>query len=308
MIEARGLSKRYGGKAAVDDLSFTVRPGHVTGFLGPNGAGKTTTMRMILGLDRPTAGSVTVNGRPFGNLFSAMREVGALLDASAVHGGRSAYRHLLCLAQTNAIPRGRVDEVLALVGLTDVARKRSKGFSLGMHQRLGIAAALLGDPGIVMFDEPVNGLDPEGIRWIRRLMRSLAAEGRTVFVSSHLMSEMENTADHLVVIGRGRLIADCPVTEFTGTDRATVVKTPDAAELAAAVTAAGGELERGDGEFTVRGLGPERVGELALARGIVLHHLAPARVSLEEAFMELTADSVEFEAKGLAGGNHDVSR
>ena len=298
MIEARGLSKRYGDKVAVSDLSFTLRPGHVTGFLGPNGAGKTTTMRMILGLDRPTAGSVTVNGKPFTGLFSAMREVGALLDAKAVHGGRSAYSHLLCLAQTNAIPRARVDEVLRIVGLTDVARKRSKGFSLGMSQRLGIAAALLGDPGILMFDEPVNGLDPEGIRWIRLLMRSLAAEGRTVFVSSHLMSEMENTADHLVVIGRGKLIADCPMTEFTGTSRATVVKTPDESRLAAAVTAAGGALEPGDGEFTVRGLAPQRVGELALANGILLHHLAPARVSLEEAFMELTADSVEFEAKG----------
>jgi ABC-2 type transport system ATP-binding protein len=301
MIEAKGLSKRYGDKTAVDGLSFTIRPGMVTGFLGPNGAGKTTTMRMILGLDRPTAGSVTVSGKSFAGLFSAMREVGALLDATAVHGGRSAYSHLLCLAQSNAIPRGRVDEVLGIVGLADVARKRSKGFSLGMSQRLGIAAALLGDPEILMFDEPVNSLDPEGIRWIRwirRLMRSLAAEGRAVFVSSHLMSEMENTADHLVVIGRGKLIADCPMAEFTGTARATVVKTPDAGKLAAAVTAAGGALERGDGEFTVRGLGPERVGELALANGILLHHLAPARVSLEEAFMELTAGSIEFEAKG----------
>ena len=298
MIEARGLAKRYGDKTAVNGLSFTVRPGMVTGFLGPNGAGKTTTMRMILGLDRPTAGSVTVNGKPFAGLFSAMREVGALLDAVAVHGGRSAHSHLLCLAQTNAIPPGRVDEVLGIVGLADVAWKRSKGFSLGMRQRLGIAAALLGDPEIVMFDEPVNGLDPEGIRWIRLLMRSLASEGRTVFVSSHLMSEMENTADHLVVIGHGKLIADCPMAEFTGTGRATVVRTPDAGKLAAAVTAAGGTLDQGDGEFTVRGLGPERVGEVALANGILLYHLAPARVSLEEAFMELTADSIEFQAKG----------
>jgi len=298
MIEARGLSKRYGDKVAVEDLSFTVRPGQVTGFLGPNGAGKTTTMRMILGLDRPTAGSVTVNGKPFGEAFSAMREVGALLDATAVHGGRSAFSHLLCLAQTNAIPRRRVDEVLGIVGLPDVARNRSKGFSLGMSQRLGIAAALLGDPEILMFDEPVNGLDPEGIRWIRLLMRSLAAEGRTVFVSSHLMSEMENTADHLVVIGRGKLVADCPMAEFTGTARATVVKTPDAGKLAVAVTAADGALDEVDGEFTVRGLDPEQVGELALANGILLHHLAPARVSLEEAFMELTANSIEFEAKG----------
>ena len=305
MIEARGLSKRYGDKVAVDDLTFTVRPGRVTGFLGPNGAGKTTTMRMILGLDRPTAGSVTVNGKPFAESYSAMREVGALLDAKAVHGGRSAYKHLLCLAETNAIPRRRVDEVIGIVGLEDVAGKRSKGFSLGMSQRLGIAAALLGDPDVLMFDEPVNGLDPEGIRWIRLLMRSLAAEGRTVFVSSHLMSEMENTADHLIVIGRGKLIADCPVAEFTadGAALATTVKTPDDQRLAAAVTAAGGTLERDANEqdagqeLTVRGLSAEQVGELARDHGILLHYLAPARVSLEEAFMELTADSVEYQAK-----------
>ena len=215
MIEARGLGKRYGATAAVDDLTFTIRPGMVTGFLGPNGAGKTTTMRLILGLDYPSAGSVTVDGRSYAQLRAPMHQVGALLDAGAVHGGRSARNQLLGLAQTNGIGRRRVDEVLGLVGLADVAGKRSKGFSLGMRQRLGIAAALLGDPGILMFDEPVNGLDPEGIRWIRTLMRSLAAEGRTVFVSSHLMSEMEHTADHLLVIGRGRLIADCGMTEFT---------------------------------------------------------------------------------------------
>ena len=257
-------------------------------------------MRMILGLDRPTAGSVTVNGKPFAELYSAMREVGALLDATAVHGGRSAYRHLLCLAQTNGIPRSRVDEVIGIVGLEDAAGKRSKGFSLGMRQRRGIAAALLGDPDVLMFDEPVNGLDPEGIRWIRLLMRSLAAEGRTVFVSSHLMSEMENTADHLIVIGRGKLIADCPMAEFTagGAAQAAVVKTPDAELLAAAVAAAGGTLEREmDGSFTVHGISAERTGALALANGILLHYLAPARVSLEEAFMELTADSVEYQAK-----------
>jgi ABC-2 type transport system ATP-binding protein len=305
MIEARGLSKRYGDKVAVDNLSFTVRSGRVTGFLGPNGAGKTTTMRMILGLDRPTAGSVTVGGKPFAESYSAMREVGALLDAKAVHGGRSAYKHLLCLAETNAIPRRRVDEVIGIVGLEDVAGKRSKGFSLGMSQRLGIAAALLGDPDVLMFDEPVNGLDPEGIRWIRLLMRSLAAEGRTVFVSSHLMSEMENTADHLIVIGRGKLIADCPVAEFTtdGAALATTVKTPDDQRLAAAVTAAGGTLEQdaneqdANKELTVRGLSAEQVGALARDHGILLHYLAPARVSLEEAFMELTADSVEYQAK-----------
>jgi ABC-2 type transport system ATP-binding protein len=300
MIEAQGLTKRYGDKVAVDDLSFTVRPGRVTGFLGPNGAGKSTTMRMILGLDRPTAGSVTVAGKPFAQLYSPMREVGALLDAKAVHGGRSAYHHLLCLAQTNSIPRKRVDEVIGIVGLEDVAGKRSKGFSLGMSQRLGIAAALLGDPDVLMFDEPVNGLDPEGIRWIRLLMRSLATEGRTVFVSSHLMSEMEHTADHLIVIGRGRLIADCPMAEFiaSASTEAAVVKTPDAQRLADVVSAAGGILERDSGgELTVRGMSPERVAELALAHGIVLHYLAPARVSLEEAFMELTADSIEYHAK-----------
>jgi len=300
MIEIQGLSKRYGDRVAVDDLSFTIRPGQVTGFLGPNGAGKTTTMRLILGLDSPSAGSVTIGGKPFSQVYSAMREVGALLDAKAVHGGRSAYNHLWSLAATNGIPRSRVDEVIAIVGLEEVARRRSKGFSLGMSQRLGIAATLLGDPEILMFDEPVNGLDPEGIRWIRLLMRSLAAEGRTVFVSSHLMSEMENTADHLIVIGRGKLIADCPMAEFTAGAgaQATMVKTPDGSRLAEAVAAAGGLLERDGDEFAVHGLGPERVGELALASGILLHHLAPARMSLEEAFMELTADSVEYQAKG----------
>src|SRR5690348_10160254 len=228
MIEARGLTKRYGDTLAVDNLSFDVEPGRITGFLGPNGAGKTTTMRLILGLDRPTSGTVTVNGKRFGSMAWPMREVGALLDAKAVHGGRSAYNHLLCLAQTNNLPRRRVGEVLELVGLRDVARKRFKGFSLGMGQRLGIAAALLGDPGILMFDEPVNGLDPEGILWIRNLMRGLAAQGRTVFVSSHLMSEMENTADHLLVIGRGRLIADCSVQEFIdrNSELAVRVRTP----------------------------------------------------------------------------------
>jgi ABC-2 type transport system ATP-binding protein len=302
MIEAAGLTKRYGDTVAVDGLSFTVAPGRVTGFLGPNGAGKTTTMRMIVGLDRPDAGSVTVNGRPFAGLDSPMREVGVLLDATAVHGGRSAYAHLLCLAQSNGIARKRVDEVLGIVGLAEVARKRSKGFSLGMSQRLGIAAALLGDPDVLLFDEPVNGLDPEGIRWIRLLMRSLAAEGRTVLVSSHLMAEMEHTADHLIVIGRGTLIADCPMAEFiTGAGpAATVVKTPDASRLAAAVTAAGATLEPGadgaDGELTVRGLAADAVADLAFAHGIVLHYLAPARASLEEAFMELTADSIDYHA------------
>ncbi len=305
MIEARGLIKRYGSTLAVDDLSFTVRPGLVTGFLGPNGAGKTTTMRLILGLDYPTAGTVTVNGKPYQQLTSPMHEVGALLEARAVHGGRSAYNHLLCLAQTNDIPSGRVAEVLGIVGLGDVARKRSKGFSLGMSQRLGIAAALLGDPQILMFDEPVNGLDPEGILWIRTLMRSLAAEGRTVLVSSHLMSEMENTADHLLVVGRGRLIADCGMAEFIArsSGQAVLVRSPQPDALARAVTVAGGSVtSTGEpGELLVRGLGEEQVGDTALAAGVPVHHLAASRVSLEQAFMELTADSVDYHAGVPAG-------
>jgi ABC-2 type transport system ATP-binding protein len=315
MIEARGLIKRYGSTLAVDDLSFTIRPGLVTGFLGPNGAGKTTTMRLILGLDYPAAGTVTVNGLPYPKLASPMREVGALLDARAVHGGRSAYNHLLCLAQTNDIPRRRVDEVLGIVGLAGVARKRSKGFSLGMSQRLGIAAALLGDPAILMFDEPVNGLDPEGILWIRTLMRSLAAEGRTVLVSSHLMSEMENTADHLLVVGRGRLIADCGMAEFIArsSGQTVLVRTRDPEALARAVIAAGasvraaGAADRaaagggGPAELEVSGLTEEQVGTIALANGIALAHLAPSRASLEQAFMELTADSVDYHAGPAAG-------
>jgi len=299
MIEARGLTKRYGDTLAVDDLSFRVEPGKITGFLGPNGAGKTTTMRLILGLDHPTSGSVTVNGQPFERLAYPMHEVGALLDAKAVHGGRSAYNHLLCLAETNNLPRRRVDETLALVGLTEVARKRSKGFSLGMGQRLGIAAALLGDPAILMFDEPVNGLDPEGILWIRNLMKALAAEGRTVFVSSHLMSEMEHTADHLLVIGRGRLISDCTVAEFIAANsrQSVRVRTPQPAALARAVTAAGGQVrEDDDGLMTVQGLGVSQVGDLAFENSVRLHELAPAQASLEQAFMELTASSVQFHA------------
>jgi ABC-2 type transport system ATP-binding protein len=299
MIEARGLVKRYGATAAVNDLSFTVRPGLVTGFLGPNGAGKTTTMRLILGLDRPSAGSVTVNGHPYAASPAPMREVGALLDAGAVHGGRTARNHLLGLAQTNGISGRRVDEVLGMVGLTDVAGQRARGFSLGMRQRLGIAAALLGDPRILMFDEPVNGLDPEGILWIRNLMRSLATEGRTVLVSSHLMSEMEYTADHLLVIGRGRLIADCGMAEFIGrgSGRAVRVRTPQPGALARAVAAAGGTVAADDGECEVRGLTEDQVSDLAFAHGIRLTHLAATRVSLEQAFMELTADSVEYRAE-----------
>jgi ABC-2 type transport system ATP-binding protein len=300
MIEVRGLTKRYGEKIAVNDLSFSIEPGKVTGFLGPNGAGKTTTMRCILGLDYPDAGTISVAGMPFQDLAYPMREVGALLDPKAVHGGRSAYNHLLCLAQTNNLPRRRVDEALELVGLTEVARKRSNGFSLGMSQRLGIAATLLGDPRILMFDEPVNGLDPEGILWIRNLMKALAAEGRTVFVSSHLMSEMEYTADHLIVVGRGKLIADCSMNEFiAGSSGAAVrVRTPSPDELTTAVAAAGGSATVGtDGALTVQGMTADKVGDVAFDKGIRLHELTTLRASLEEAFMELTADSVEYRAE-----------
>jgi len=299
MIEAEGLSKRYGDTLAVDNLSFSVAPGKITGFLGPNGAGKTTTMRLILGLDRPTAGRVTVNGKRFDQAGQPMRQVGALLDAKAMHGGRSAYNHLLCLAQSNNLPRRRVDEVLSLVGLADVAAKRSKAFSLGMGQRLGIAGALLGDPQILMFDEPVNGLDPEGILWIRNLMKALAAEGRTVFVSSHLMSEMENTADHLLVIGRGKLIADCTVAEFiaANSQQTVRVRTPQPDLLAKLATAAGARIsDDGDGSMVITGLDASRVGDLAYDNAVRLHELSPVHASLEEAFMELTAASVQFHA------------
>ncbi|MGH3176204.1 MAG: ABC transporter ATP-binding protein [Streptosporangiaceae bacterium] len=297
MIEVRGLSKRYGEKIAVNNLSFDVVPGKVTGFLGPNGAGKTTTMRLILGLDYPNAGSVTIDGKRYASLANPMREVGALLDAKAVHGGRSAYNHLLCLAQTNNLPKRRVGEVLELVGLTDVARKRTKGFSLGMGQRLGIAATLLGDPKILMFDEPVNGLDPEGILWIRNFMKALAAEGRTVFVSSHLMSEMEHTADHLVVIGRGQLLADCTMEEFIARSSGQTVRvaTPQPDQLVKAMAEAGGSaVNSADGAVIVSGLVAAQVGDIAFEHGVRLHELTVVRASLEAAFMELTADSVEY--------------
>ena len=299
MIEVRGLTKRYGDKVAVDDLTFGIEPGKVTGFLGPNGAGKTTTMRCILGLDYPDKGTVVIDGQAFRDFANPMREVGALLEAKAVHGGRSARNHLLCLAQTNNLPRRRVGEVLELVGLTEVAAKRSKGFSLGMSQRLGIAATLLGDPKMVMFDEPVNGLDPEGILWIRNLMKTMAAGGRTVFVTSHLMSEMENTADHLIVIGRGKLIADCTMKEFVAraSGASVRVRTPSADQLIRAVTVKGATVGTGDdGSIEVRGLSAEQIGDLAFDEGVRLHELATVRASLEEAFMELTADSVEFHA------------
>jgi ABC-2 type transport system ATP-binding protein len=303
MIEARGLVKRYGATVAVNDLSFSIRPGLVTGFLGPNGAGKTTTMRMILGLDAPTEGSVTVDGRGYRDLPAPMREVGALLDAKAVHGGRPARDHLLCLALSNGIARSRVDEVLRLVGLEDVARRRTKGFSLGMSQRLGIAAALLGDPAVLIFDEPINGLDPDGIHWVRTLMRTLAGEGRTVLVSSHLMSEMALTADHLLVIGKGRLIADTSVDDFVrSSSRQSVhVRSPQAAELAGRCREAGATVTDAGTDpdvIEIAGMDSAEVGKLAAAGGIVLFELIPVRASLEEAFMELTRDSVEYQAAG----------
>jgi ABC-2 type transport system ATP-binding protein len=297
VIEARNLTKEYGSKRAVDDLSFTVKPGIVTGFLGPNGSGKSTTMRLILGLDAPTAGDVTVNGKHYRDLTAPLHEVGALLEARSVHTGRSAYNHLLALAQTHGIPRRRVDELMDLVGLHDVARKRAGQFSLGMGQRLGIATALLGDPKTVMFDEPVNGLDPEGIHWIRSLLRGLAAEGRTVFVSSHLMGEMALTADHLIVIGRGKLIADTSVDEFVARASAKVVlvRSPELDQLRSLLEAPGVTFtEGGRGALEVRGLAPERIGDVAAANGIAIHELTPQQASLEEAFMTLTRDEVEF--------------
>jgi len=297
MIEAKGLTKHYGDVQAVDDLSFDVLPGQVTGFLGPNGSGKSTTMRMIMGLDAPDKGTVTINGRRFGELGWPLREVGALLEARSIHPGRSAFDHLLALAQTNRIPRDRVDEVLEVVGLTSAARRRAGKFSLGMGQRLGIAGALLGDPGVLLFDEPVNGLDPEGIHWVRNLLQSLAAEGRTVLVSSHLLSEMALTAEHLVVIGRGRLIADTSVSAFiSGSCRQYVrVRTPTPDLLSTVLNDAGGEVSsEDDGALVVNGLLADSIGELAAKWDVVLHELAPVRGSLEEAFMEITRDSIEY--------------
>ncbi|WP_232664468.1 ABC transporter ATP-binding protein [Pseudonocardia sp. TRM90224] len=297
MIAARGLTKRYGPASAVNDLTFDIGPGRVTGFLGPNGAGKTTTMSMIVGLVRPTGGTITVNGRRFRDLPAPMREVGTLLDARAVHGGRTAYQHLLCLARSNGIPRSRVDDVLGTVGLDDVGGRRVNRFSLGMFQRLGIAAALLGDPGILVFDEPVNGLDPEGVLWIRTLMRDLVAEGRTVLISSHLMSEMALTADDLLVIGRGELIAQTSVAGFVSANsHSTVrVRTPDAETLTGLLTDAGATVGHApSGELDVAGMDCEAVGRVAAAAGVVLFGLTTREASLEEAFMNSTHDSVEF--------------
>jgi len=296
VITARGLTKRYGTRTAVDDVSFTVAPGRVTGFLGPNGAGKSTTMRMILGLDRPTSGSVTVNGRRYADSPAPLREVGALLEARALHPGRSARDHLRWLAASNAIPAGRVDEVLGLVGLEDVAGQRVGRFSLGMGQRLGIAVALLGDPPVVVLDEPVNGLDPEGIRWVRTLARTLAAEGRTVFLSSHLMSEMALTADHLVVIGRGRVLADCSMPEFIAEHAASYVRlrSPQRGPVAELLRREGLEVASVDDELRVQGRDAAAVGELVGRQGLLLHELTLVSSSLEDAFMTLTAASVEY--------------
>jgi len=299
MIEARKLRKVYGHTVAVDGIDFQVTPGHVTGFLGPNGAGKSTTMRMILGLDLPTSGTVTVDGRRYQGTVWPLHEVGALLDARAVHPGRSAYNHLYALAAANGIARKRVDEVLDQVGLTSVARKRVGGFSLGMSQRLGIAGALLGDPGTLLFDEPVNGLDPDGILWIRTLMRKLAAEGRTVFVSSHLMSEMALTADHLLVIGKGRLLADTPLSELIARNSAerVEVRAADPGRMAADLRVVGARVTmEPDGTLGVFGLGSKQIGELAAERGHVLHQLRDVTVSLEEAYFRLTGESAEFRA------------
>ena len=298
MIEVRGLTKRYGDVLAVDDLTFAVRPGEVTGFLGPNGSGKSTTLRIVLGLDAAGSGTATVGGRPYAEQPAPLKAVGALLDPGAVLPSRTAYHHLLALAAGNAIPRSRVDETLAEVGLEKVGRRRAGTFSLGMRQRLGIAAALLGDPPVLVFDEPLNGLDPEGIVWIRSLMRRMAAEGRAVLMSSHLMSEMELTADHLIVIGRGKLIADMTMRSFIDahSEREVLVRTPQAEELRGMLAAAA--QVRGDSSDTlvVTGLEAAKIGALAAAGGVELHELAPRQASLEKAFMDLTRDAVEYRA------------
>ena len=297
MIEAHNLTKRYGSTLAVDSVNFTVQPGKVTGFLGPNGAGKSTTMRMIVGLDRPTHGSVTLNGRPYAKLRSPLTEVGALLEAKAVHTGRSATNHLRALAATQGIGRARVNEVIEMTGLQTVARKRVGGFSLGMGQRLGIAAALLGDPRTLILDEPVNGLDPEGVIWVRNLVRYLASEGRTVFISSHLMSEMALTADHVIVIGRGRIIADAPVADIVAqaTGTAVRVRSPQATRLVELLRGEGITVTTSEpGLLEITGSTAEKIGEAAAAGQIVLHELTPVKASLEDAYISLTAESVEF--------------
>ena len=303
-VEVDGLTKRFGPLTAVDDLSFTVRPGLVTGFLGPNGAGKTTTMRIILGLDVPTSGRALVGGRPYPGIIRPLRQVGSLLDAGALHPGRSAYAHVLSVAQSNGIGRRRVAEVLRLTGLESVADRRVKGFSLGMKQRLGIALALLGDPPVLIFDEPVNGLDPEGVHWIRRLFKSLAAEGRTVFVSSHLMSEMALTADHLIVIGRGRLLADLTTAEFIAANARgdVLVRSPRPGDLARLLASRGATVApEGDGGLAVTGMDAPAIADLAAEHGIGVHELTPRHASLEEAYLDITKDSVEYHAWSQAG-------
>jgi len=299
MIQARELSKRFGKVQAVDALSFDVLPGRVTGFLGPNGAGKSTTMRLILGLDLPTGGYVAINGRRYGELHRPLTEVGAVLEVRAVHGGRSAYNHLLCLAQSNGIGRRRVAEVLDVVGLSSATRRRAGTFSLGMSQRLGLAAALLGDPPVLLCDEPVNGLDPEGILWIRTLLRSLAAEGRTIFVSSHLMSEMALTADHLIVVGQGRLIADASTAEIVARSSANYVRvrSPQSSRLGALLHESGAVVRAHEGALDVTGADCAAVGDLAARHGIAIHELSSQAASLEAAFMELTRDSTDFRAE-----------
>jgi ABC-2 type transport system ATP-binding protein len=305
MIVSHGLTKSFGRTLAVDDLSFTVTPGAVTGFLGPNGSGKSTTMRMIVGLDRPDAGGATVNGVPYAQLAWPLREVGTLLDAKAFHPGRSARDHLRYMAATNDVPQARVDEVLDIVGLTEVAGRRSGKYSLGMAQRLGIASALLGDPGILLFDEPVNGLDPEGIRWARLLLRRLAADGRTVLVSSHLINEMALTAERLVVIGRGTLIAETSVQEFTAQVQATSVRivTPTPQRFVSELSRVGARPSvADDGAIVVTDMEASEVGELAAASSLTVHELTPLRGSLEDAFMELTSDAVEYHSSTPPGG------
>jgi ABC-2 type transport system ATP-binding protein len=297
VIELAGLTREYRTRVAVDDLTVTVEPGRVTGFLGPNGSGKTTTLRCVVGLTRPTSGTATVLGRRYRDLEEPMRRVGALIDPRARHPGRTAYAHLLALAQSNALPRSRVAEVIDLVGLGSVADERVRGFSLGMAQRLGIAVALLGDPDVLLLDEPVNGLDPEGIRWVRELLRDLAAEGRTVLVSSHLMSEMEDTADHLVVLGRGRLLADVPMAELLGRHSAVRVRSPQGPLLAAALHRAGGRVElQVDGALRVEGLDVAEVGDVAYVSDVRVHELASVTASLEAAYLALTGDDVEYRA------------
>ncbi|WP_298584645.1 ABC transporter ATP-binding protein [uncultured Kocuria sp.] len=310
MIEAHDLTKRYGDRTAVNGITFTVPPGTVTGFLGPNGAGKSTTMRMVVGLDRPTSGHVQVNGRPYARHRSPLREVGVLLDATAVHPGRTARSHLRTMAATHHIPARRVDEVIEMTGLAGVAHQRVGGFSLGMGQRLGIATAMLGDPRTLILDEPVNGLDPEGVTWVRHLLRSLAEEGRTVFLSSHLMSEMAQTADHIVVIGRGEIITSGPVQEVIDAVQGTAVRvrSPQASDLAALVTAGGATVSSEEaGALEIRGLTPQQIGETAAAAELVLHELTPVRGNLEDAYLSLTRHAVEYRSSPAVsveeGGN-----